>query len=262
MEKAAEIVMWLPTVDLKNLAHCLPDSPQTLISSHCLKRGLAKAWTKGSISSFVAVVVQTDSCPTEPISFGQDVEGLVRILENVQDWDCVVVDCEVAEQLGSVIETALACSVLFTDDVYFVLDRRMPIIKHTHVRELTVEDLPLLEKAANDDLKFGWWRDSRSLLTDGIIAAAIVDRQIVASARTTALSDGYADIGVYTEPSYRRQGLALAAASLVVNRVQENGRVPVWSAGATNVASVQMAKKLGFKEYARRTYVILDRRKA
>ncbi|EKU98991.1 putative acyltransferase [Leptolyngbya sp. PCC 7375] len=251
--------MWLSTVDQKSLAHCLPDSPQTVISSHCLRRGLAKAWIKGSVSSFAAAIVQIESCPSEPISFGQDIEDLVQILENVQNWDCIIVDYEIAKQLGSVIESALAHSVSYMDDVYFVPGRRIPKIGHACVRELTLKDMPLLEKTANDELKIGCWRDSRSLLTDGIIAAAIVDQQIVATSGTAALSDGYAEIGVYTEPAYRRQGLALAAASLVVNRVQETGRVPVWSAGSTNVASIEMAKKLGFKEYARRTYVILDR---
>ena len=251
--------MGLSTVDPKNLAHCLPDSPQTVISSHCLRRGLAKAWTKGSVSSFVAAIVQIESCPTELISFGQDIEGLVQILENVQNWDCIVVDYEIAKRLGSVIETALAHSVSYVDDVYFVPGRRIPKIRQAYVRELTLKDMPRLEKTANDELKIGFWRDSRSRLADGIIAAAIVDQQIVATSGTAALSDGYAEIGVYTEPAYRRQGLALAAASLVANSVQETGRVPVWSAGSTNVASIEMAKKLGFKEYARRTYVILNR---
>lgn len=255
--------MWLSSVDQKELGHSLLDSPQTVISSHCLKRGLAKAWAKGPVSSFIAAVVQTDSCPAEPISFGQDIEGIVQILENVQNWDCIVVDYEIAQRLGAVIETALAQLVSYVDDVYFVPGRQIPKIGNAYVRELTLKDMPLLEKAAtNDEFEFGWWRDSCSLLTDGIIVAAIVDQQIVASAHTAALSDGYVDIGVYTKAVYRRQGLALAAASLVANRVQETGRVPVWSAGATNVASIEMAKKLGFKEYARRTYVILDRREA
>jgi len=33
--------------------------------------------------------------------------------------------------------------------------------------------------------------------------------------------------------------------------------VPVWSTGEDNVASLRVARKLGFEEVGRRTYVIL-----
>ncbi|MGI8859675.1 MAG: GNAT family N-acetyltransferase, partial [Rubrobacteraceae bacterium] len=51
-----------------------------------------------------------------------------------------------------------------------------------------------------------------------------------------------------TLEGWRGRGLATAAASLVVGRVQRSDRVPVWSAGEDNYASLQVARKLGFVE--------------
>jgi predicted GNAT family acetyltransferase len=65
-------------------------------------------------------------------------------------------------------------------------------------------------------------------------------------------------VGVYTEEAFRGRGFATAAASLVIQRVQEMGRIPVWSAGEHNIPSLAIAQKLGFVEVSRRRYVILD----
>jgi predicted GNAT family acetyltransferase len=74
-----------------------------------------------------------------------------------------------------------------------------------------------------------------------------------------ACSALYGEVGVYTAEAYRGQGMATAAASLVVQGVRETGRVPVWSAGGTNAASLRVAEKLGYVEVSRRRYVIPKR---
>jgi predicted GNAT family acetyltransferase len=90
------------------------------------------------------------------------------------------------------------------------------------------------------------------------VASAIVSGQIVATALTAACSERYAEVGVFTEEAFRGRGFATAAASLVVQHVQETGRTPVWSAGEHNAPSLSIAQKLGFIQVSRRTYVILD----
>jgi predicted GNAT family acetyltransferase len=94
------------------------------------------------------------------------------------------------------------------------------------------------------------------LLTEGIIAAAIVDGGVVAIAHTAARTERHADLGVATLPAWRGRGLATAAAALVAERVRAAGQIPVWSTGETNAASRRVAQKLGFREVARRTYLI------
>ena len=84
----------------------------------------------------------------------------------------------------------------------------------------------------------------------------MVDGRIVGTAQTSAITARYADIGVSTDERWRERGFATAAASIVARRVQETGRTPVWSCGEDNMASLRVARKLGFEEVSRLTYVI------
>lgn len=97
------------------------------------------------------------------------------------------------------------------------------------------------------------------MLSDGIVAGAVISGELAAIAFTSAMTERHADIGVATLEGFRNQGLATAAASLVIQRVRESGRAPVWSTGEDNHASLSVARKLGFEERFRRTYVIPER---
>jgi GNAT superfamily N-acetyltransferase len=165
------------------------------------------------------------------------------------------VDPSIATELSGLLASATGRPVRFLDDVYHVL--RHPVAP-THVetvRLLSPVDSGLLERAP-PELRGAEWGSPRVLLRDGFAAAAIVDDEFVALAHTTARSDRYADIGVATLPAWRNRGLASATAALVAREVQSAGQTPVWSTGATNKASLRVARKLGFIEVARRRYLI------
>ena len=83
-----------------------------------------------------------------------------------------------------------------------------------------------------------------------------MDDNIVAIAHIYAETDLHADIGVSTVEQWREKGFATTAASLVAQEIQAKGKVPAWSCGEDNAASLRVAQKLGFTEIDRRTYVI------
>ena len=118
---------------------------------------------------------------------------------------------------------------------------------------MTLDDLGLLDAAGVDGDSFG---DLSVLLTEGLVAAAVISGKIVATAQTGALTERYADIGVETDAEWSRRGFATVMASIVARRVQKAGRIPVWSCGEDNMASLRVAEKLGFQEVSRLTYVI------
>jgi len=95
-------------------------------------------------------------------------------------------------------------------------------------------------------------------LSESIVACAIVDGEIVATALSSGRSERYADVGVYTRQEYRGRGLSTAAAALVARQLQARGLLPIWSTGGHNSASLRVAHKLGFAEVGRRQYVILE----
>ena len=164
---------------------------------------------------------------------------------------------EVARQLGPFMETQLGRSVRYYGDVYHTLGRAAATFAHPAVRLLGRGDLGLLATSPPEvqDTATGFG-SLEGLLDEGFAAGAVVDGGLVALACTTAQTMRHADLGVATAGSWLGRGLATACAAVVVAEIQQSGRLPVWSAGEGNFASLRVAQKLGFEEIGRRTYVI------
>jgi RimJ/RimL family protein N-acetyltransferase len=168
------------------------------------------------------------------------------------------VDSGCASPLGKIIEKEAGRRVRYLHEICYTLDRPVNAFDNESVRQLSLADLDLLASAPVA-LRAGLWSNLRELLVEGIVACAVISDRIVATALTTAYTDRYADVGVYTQEGFRCRGYATAAAALVARKVQQGGRVPVWGAGEHNMASRRLAEKLGFVEVSRRRYVILPR---
>ena len=239
---------------IRRLVDAIKETPETVIPIHLLTQGTCKAYAVGDPASSDAVVVQSDSLREEPFGIGGDALGLWALLRHLDDWIVVDVSPAVAPRLGALIRDATGKRVCYYGDVYHTLTKPAPVIDEPAVRELTRDDLGLLEAAGVDGAGF---RGALSvLLEDGAVAGAVVDGRIVGTAQTAALTGRYGDIGVGTDDRWRGRGFATAAASIVARRMQETGRTPVWSCGEDNMASLRVAEKLGFEEFSRLTYVI------
>jgi len=237
------------------LANALGDTPETVISLHVLRQGICKAFVAGHTARFDGAIIQSDDLPTEPVGFGSDPHVLWELLQGVEGWDCILVDSACAPVLGETMEQEMGVRVRYLDDVCHILTQPVVPFRSPAVRQLTLADLELLASAP-PELRASCWDSLDNLLSQGIIACAIVSGQIVATALTAARSQRHADIGVYTHPDHRKRGYAAAAASIVAQQVQEAGQIPVWGAGEHNTPSLRLAAKLGFVEVSRRTYVI------
>jgi predicted GNAT family acetyltransferase len=181
------------------------------------------------------------------------------LLQSVEGWDCVNVESRCATALGAIVEREMQCRVRYYGDVHHVLTVPARTFSHQAVRRLTVDDLELLARAPHQ-VRGAGFHSSRELLEQGIVACAVISGEVVSIAHTYARTRHYADIGVHTLEEWRGRGFAAAAASLVARLIQQAGQIPVWSAGEDNQASLGLAKKLGFTEISRRTYVIPDPR--
>jgi GNAT superfamily N-acetyltransferase len=240
------------------LTDALGDTPETVDSLHLLRHGRCKAYVAGDPSQVDGAIVQADDWPTEPTGFGSDPQVLWELLKAVKGWDCILVNSECAPILGEAVTREMGVRVRYLGEVCHVLTKPVSIFREEAVRQLTLIDLELLESVPSES-RASLWGSVQALLSGGVVACAIVSGQIVATALTAACSERYVDIGVYTRQDYRGRGLATATASIVTQRVQEAGQIPVWGAGEHNIASLRVARKLGFTEVSRRMYVILDK---
>ncbi|UCD21424.1 MAG: GNAT family N-acetyltransferase [Chloroflexota bacterium] len=236
----------------------LPENPETVIWIHLLTQDACNVYTTDNQSPRLVAVLQSKDLPTEPAGFGSDANALWQELTHVKGWQCILVDKEVAPPLGEIISSQLKTRVRFLDDVYHIPRGRILPFECESIRRLQLDDLTLLEALPSEAQPIGFWGDLRTSLIEGLAVGAIAQGQVVAASFVAARGQRYADIGVYVLEKYRQQGLATAAASLVARSVQIEGLIPVWSCGSDNFASLKLARKLGFSEISRRTYVVIQ----
>jgi GNAT superfamily N-acetyltransferase len=238
------------------LIQVIGDAPETVIAVHQLRHGLCEAYAEAESGRHDAVVLRPSRPSDELMGFGPDVESLGRVLRGLPDWSCVCVEDGIARRLGPLLETELGRPVRYLMDIYHTLDRHVVAGSHPSARYLREADRDLLTSAPLDIrgacLGFGTFE---RLLEGGGIAGAVIEGELVAVASTWAVSERYADLSVVTAGPWRGRGLATACAGLVAAGIRRSGRVPVWSTGEDNVASLRVARKLGFEEVGRRTYV-------
>ncbi|MBK7895367.1 MAG: GNAT family N-acetyltransferase [Anaerolineaceae bacterium] len=247
----------LPQNDCRRLAQHLPDSPQTVISRAHLRWGTARAYAVGLTEvGFETAVIEDPGCPGEPMIFGHNARQIAELLPQIPNWFCVNVTPDLADELEPLLAAQMGCALRRVEDVYHILTQSPPteLLSHADVRLLNPDDLPLLQTAP-PELR---GHDPAQLLQKTAVAGAIIQGKLVAIAQNYALTERFGDIGVFTLPAWRGRGLAAAAAAWVADWLLGNGRIPVWSCGEQNEASLRVAEKVGFVENGRRVYLILQ----
>lgn len=240
----------------RDLGERLPDDPLTFPARCLLLRGSAQAWLSGSAEAIRALVVRDPWQPKEPRAFGEDADEIWSVLREVPSWDCVLVTPDLAPPLAQLLERELAAPTRLLTDLNYLLERTAAPFPHPDVRRLREADVDLVERAPANLQPIGF--DSVvAALTGGVAAGAVVDGELRGRVSMTASSETYANLDAYTMEGWRGRGYATAAASLVAEALQARGLAPVWSTGETNRASQRVAKKIGFEEVGRLTYVVV-----
>lgn len=248
----------LGAVERRQVAEALGDSPETAIPVHLLRKGGGQVHLVGELPNFDALVIEDYSVGSELMVFGQDVRALGMILQGVSAWDAVNVPYDIALPLAAQLREEIGLGSHFVDDIYFLTDGPVAVIPNADVRMLTDADIPLLE-AAPDDIRDCFDDALEAVIAEERIAGAVLpEAGVVAIAATYGFREKYADLAVSTLAPYRGRGYARAAASLVASETQNAGRVPIWSCAPTNIGSLQVAHRLGFKEVSRRVNIVLD----
>jgi hypothetical protein len=124
------------------------------------------------------------------------------------------------------------------------------------VRRLGVEDGDAFVRSAPAWALRGW-RSFPALIAGGA-AVGVPDRAhgLAAVAWIFDQAGDFDAIAVSTAPRFRRLGLGGAAASALIDHiVRRRGRVPLWSTTPANVASLALARSLGFAHATTQTLV-------
>jgi GNAT superfamily N-acetyltransferase len=249
----------LPRERFAALAAALGEGPDRVISVARLQQKQCRAYVLGGPEHFEAAIVEDYLAPDEPAGYGQSATALWELLQTVPDWTCINVARDVAAELGQIIQAATGKSIRYYGDVCYSLTKPLSdTLPHAAaagaVRQLTADDHLLLASSPVELREH--LGDLRGLITERAVATALDEGTIVAIAQVYAESEEYADIGVFTMEAWRNRGLATAAAAILIQGIQAAGKIPAWSTGEDNYASMKVAEKLGFSKQGQRTYVI------
>ena len=239
------------------LIRALGDTPETVIAVHQLRHGLCQAYSEAGSDHHDAVVLRPSHPSDELVGFGPrrrvagaGAPGPPRLVLRARGGrDRTSARSDPGGRSGAA--DPLPDGYLSHDGTA----RRGQLAPVGPV--LDGRGLDLLDRGpARHPGGLPGVRDLERLLQDGAVAGAVIDGELVAVASTWAVSERYRRPGGRNCGPWRGQGMATACAGLVAAGIQRSGRVPVWSTGEDNVASLRVARKLGFGEVGRRTYVI------
>lgn len=90
------------------------------------------------------------------------------------------------------------------------------------------------------------WSSPPQFLQNGKGFCVMRDGIPASCAFSAAVSHNELDIGIETDPQYRKQGLARLAAQAMIEYAAAQNKTPVWACHAQNGASRSLAEKLGF----------------
>jgi RimJ/RimL family protein N-acetyltransferase len=90
------------------------------------------------------------------------------------------------------------------------------------------------------------WPSLDAFLDRGMGFCLLRDGEPVSACTSAFVAGGAVEIGVYTDPAYRRRGLATLTATALIEACLDRGLRPNWECFADNAASVALAQRLGF----------------
>ena len=95
-----------------------------------------------------------------------------------------------------------------------------------------------------------------NFLRHGIGLCMMKGEEIIVETYASALGKLRAEIGAITMEKYRGRGYASIACSYLIQECEQRGYQAYWSCDADHIASIQAARKLGFRK--ERAYSIFE----
>jgi RimJ/RimL family protein N-acetyltransferase len=220
----------------------LPDRPGALLSLHALTTGLGRFYA---------------DCWPEPRAFLVETTGNYSL----QGDPNVLSPHDLIDRITGVLDAPLSFRPLLQesfpemkiwDRIIFSLEKKADLPSTPScifsLRRLTRDDAHSL---ANMSEEVTWisktWGGSEGLVGSGYAWAVFDGQKILSVACSFFVGETYEDIGVVTEPAYRRLGLSAACSYALCQDIFARGRRGSWSTSTDNVASQGVAEKLGFQ---------------
>lgn len=109
-------------------------------------------------------------------------------------------------------------------------------------------DRSLLERCEwRDEMEF-FCGSLDNFLTNAFGLCLMHAEEIITEAYVSSFGDVYAEIGAITRPAHRGKGYAPIACAYLIQECEQRGCHGYWSCEVDNLASIRVARKLGFRQ--------------
>ena len=108
-------------------------------------------------------------------------------------------------------------------------------------------DAALLSRCRGRSYVIIGYGDERAFLTNGFGFCLLKANEIISEAYALSIGAGKAEVGVVTAERYRRRGYGHAACTRLIRACEEKGLGAYYSCNRENIASVRLARALGFR---------------
>lgn len=120
---------------------------------------------------------------------------------------------------------------------------------------LVARDRLLLRQSFDYDSTLAAFGTEESMLQHTLGVVVLYEGKVVCEAATGAPTHGLIEVGVMTADAHRRQGLALAVCTKLIQECEARGYKTWWDCAAQNAASIRLAQKLGYRNGREYRYV-------
>jgi GNAT superfamily N-acetyltransferase len=216
-----------------------PEIPGPFVASHIIHTGIGRAWVDRwpNVRAIVAetnynFVLVGDPDALDPAALVANVAGFVAA----------------PPHFLPLLESAFPPFVKWPRLVGLLPGAPVqPPLPNAELRRIQPQDAHDLEMLSAESVWVSQtWGSGTALAQSGFGWGAWVDGNLAAVACTFFLGCDYEDIGVVTEPPYRRQGLSSACVHALCLDIIARGHKPSWTTSTDNQASWRVAQKLGF----------------
>jgi RimJ/RimL family protein N-acetyltransferase len=227
-------------VALRRLAHTLPDLPRWIEARAALFTGDAAVLVEADMPEPALVVLDTATGLVVVIGEPPDLairEAAHCSAENFPRWATVIAPHDQKPRLQTILPEWDASRAMLHCLPDFAM---LPSVPRDRVRLIDAHELSDAEipETLRDELLIGVSRSP--------VAATFVDERPVAFCYASGITESLWDISIDTLAEFRRQGYAGWAAAFMIEHMRAREKSAVWGAVEDNVASMALARKLGF----------------
>lgn len=124
------------------------------------------------------------------------------------------------------------------------------LTKDLHLDHLEIKtvDVALFDRINGAAVPNQFWDSATNFMKFGKGFSIMQENIPIATAFSSFIHDNMLEIGVETNPQYRKKGLGFFVCSKLISYCLDNDLEPVWSCRYGNQGSVALANKLGFEQ--------------